>query len=702
MAIPNVYLQKVYAGFLGMNAGIRLGAPVEPTEWTPEMIHEVYGEVNGYLKDNKIFSADDDANGPVFFLRALLDDAVNRDLEPQDVAKAWLNYSREGIGMFWWGGDGISTEHTAYLNLLRGIPAPQSGSAETNGLIMAEQIGGQIFIDTWGWLWPDDPTKAADYAEIAASVSHDKNGLYGARFIAACIASAFSTDNISDIIERGLAEIPADSTYAKVVRAVQKVYEKHPDDFWKCRDYLEKEWGYDKYPGVCHIIPNAGVCVLALYYGKGDLARTIEIATACGWDTDCNAGNVGSIVGTMVGIEGIPEKYREPINDTIVTSSVSGYLNILDIPTFVKSLALLGYRLAEEVAPEWLTNSYKEEDVYFDFILPGSTHGFQTSLPFKNILKANDELGFQTPGKLEIFIDRMYEGDKSRVYYQTFYRREEFNDEKYKPTFAPKAYSGQTVSMKLFLEKYQGSEVYVTPYIRNTFTKEIVEVQEYQLELKEQEWQTLEFVIPDTNGSFADEVGFVIESPSTLTERLFGKLFVDEFHIYGSATYDIDFSKQAVEFLSVTPFAHHRGKWNLENGKMVAECDKDCASFTGHYYMRDGVIRAALTPTQGTHHALVFRAQGTQRYYQAGFSGVGNVSLELRDFGLKPLITVEYEWELGRNYEFEVEVRGPKIVFSINGEKVFTHVDETWKSGMFGFALAESGACTFEKVEVRS
>ena len=28
------YLEKVYSGFLGMNVGIRLGAPVEPTIWT--------------------------------------------------------------------------------------------------------------------------------------------------------------------------------------------------------------------------------------------------------------------------------------------------------------------------------------------------------------------------------------------------------------------------------------------------------------------------------------------------------------------------------------------------------------------------------------------------------------------------------------------------------------------------------------------
>ncbi|MCM3740577.1 ADP-ribosylglycohydrolase family protein [Oceanobacillus luteolus] len=697
--IPHNYLEKVYAGFIGMNAGIRLGAPVEPTEWTPEMISDVYGEVNGYLKDYNVFSADDDANGPVFFLRALIDDAVDREMEAQDVARAWLNYSREGIGMFWWGGDGVSTEHTAYLNLLRGMEAPESGSAETNGIIMAEQIGGQIFIDTWGWIFPNNPTKAADYAEKAASVSHDLNGLYGARFIAACIAEAFSASTIDEVISRGLKEIPADSTYAKVVHAVLDFQKEHPDDFWKCRQYLEEEWGYDKYTGVCHIIPNAGVCVLSLVYGEGDLSKTIEIATACGWDTDCNAGNVGSIVGTLVGINGIEDKYRAPINDFIVTSSVSGYLNILDIPSFVKSLALLGYHVSGEQAPEMLVNGFKEEDVFFDFTLPGSTHGFQTEVPFKTILKPNDEFGYRTPGSLEIFIDRMVEGEKSRVYYQTFYRRDQFNDEKYKPTFAPKAYSGQTVSMKLYLDQLRGKEVIVTPYIRDTFTKEVVELEPVTLEDKT--WQTVEFIIPDTEGSFVEEVGFAIESPSPRDYRAFGKIFLDEFHIYGAPNYDIDFSKQVVEFLSVTPFAHHRGNWDLESGKMVVDSNEDCASFTGHYYMKDAVIRAGLKPTAGHHHALLFRALGTQKYYQAGFAGEGKVALQLNDFGLETLKSVDYDWNLNEDYTFEVAVRGSEIQFFINGDLVLEHLDERLTHGMIGFSLSEAGSCEYEHVEVR-
>ncbi len=178
---------------------------------------------------------------------------------PQDVANAWLNYTREGVGMFWWGGYGISTEHTAYLNLKNGIPAPRSGS-----------IG--------------HPKKAAEYGKTAASVSHDGEGVYGAAFFCACIAEAFVSDDVEHIIETGLQMIPKESVYAKVSRAVIAFYRENPDDWRACHELLVREWGYDKYRGVCHIIPNAGVCVLSMLYGKGDFARTVEIATMCGWD----------------------------------------------------------------------------------------------------------------------------------------------------------------------------------------------------------------------------------------------------------------------------------------------------------------------------------------------------------------------------------------------------------------------------------
>lgn len=112
----------------------------------------------------KNFAADDDSNGPLFFIRALEDCKDLNNFSSHEVANALLNYAPYEHGFFWWGGYGISTEHTAYLNLRNGITAPRSGSVEQNGSTMAEQIGGQIFIDSWGLVSPGNPEQAAKLA----------------------------------------------------------------------------------------------------------------------------------------------------------------------------------------------------------------------------------------------------------------------------------------------------------------------------------------------------------------------------------------------------------------------------------------------------------------------------------------------------------------------------------------------------------
>lgn len=697
--IPENYVEKVYAGFLGMNVGIRLGAPLEPGEWTFERIEKVHGDIRNYVKEYNMFSADDDVNGPVFFIRALYDDAKDQELTPEDVGRAWLNYSRDGIGMFWWGGEGVSTEHTAYLNLKKGIPAPKSGSKEVNGIVLAEQIGGQIFIDPWGLMFPGDYHKAAKYAEIAASVSHDGNALYGARFIAACISKAFTAKSMEEIIAAGLETIPEDSLYAKVVNAVIQFRKENGDDFRKCREYLEREWGYDKYPGVCHIIPNAGVCALALVYGNGDFARTVEIATMCGWDTDCNAGNVGTIAGVFHGLEGIPRHYRDPINDTVVTSSIVGYLNIVDLPTFSKELALLGYKMNGVKPPVWLNEGVKNGDVYFDFELPGVTHGFQTSNPFKLLLRPNDSFGYESKGSLEVVFDRIIEGEESKIFYQTFYRREQFNDEKYKPTFAPKAYSGQKVTADVYLDQWQGEELYFIPYVRNTFNKD-----EYLLKpipLINQTWNHLEFTIPDTHGAVIDEVGFYVKSLSPRSNRAVGQFYIDNFRITGKSDYTIDFSKQAIEFLSITPFSHNRGEWSLQNGRMKCATKENCASFTGNYYSEDYTFNAQIRPIAGNSHGLVFRAIGAERHYFAGFHGEGKIAILKKDFGYVTLKEASFDWKHWKTYDLTVQTKGEDIVFFIDGKEVLKVRDNAFSYGMVGFSLLEEGETDFLSFHVK-
>lgn len=697
--IDKDYLKKVYSGFLGMNIGVRLGAPVESKVWTYERIKEVYGNIRGYIREYKNFAADDDVNGPVFFIRALYDDARGRELTAEDVGRAWLNYIRDGIGMLWWGGYGISTENTAYINLKNGIKPPRSGSAEQNGIILAEQIGGQIFIDTWGLVLPDNPEKAADYAEMAASVSHDKNGIYGARFIAACISKAFKTNDIYKIIETGLKNIPADCSYYKVVEAVLDFYEKNPEDFRLCRDYINKNWGYDKFGGVCPIIPNAGVCIMSMLYGKGSFSRAIEIAVMCGWDTDSNAGSLGTILGVANGINGIDGELRKPVNDFIVTSSISGYLNIIDAPSISKELALLGYRLSNEEPPVEIANSLKTGELYFDFSLPGSTHGFRLSNNNKFMISNKNRFGYKTKGCLEVLFDRITRDDSCRVYYKPFYKREDFDDERYSPVFSPKVYSGQNISMKVYLDKWEGKDINATPYVRKAFNKAILDLP--AVNLKDNEWNDIEFVIPDTDGDVIDEAGIIVNTTADIKSRSSGRIYIDEFHVSGRSKYSIDFSKQSYEFGSVTPFSHNNGTWSIESGKMKCTSEGSCEAYTGNYYMKDFKIKAVIEPLSGYSHNIAFRAKGIKLGYHAGFDGINTVSLILNNFGFTRLITVPYKWKFKKRYTFEIEALGNNIRFSIDGRILIDFNDDTFDHGMFGFSKFDEGEAYISDVQVK-
>ncbi|MBM3708783.1 MAG: hypothetical protein FJW69_10700, partial [Actinobacteria bacterium] len=91
-------------------------------------------------------------------------------LTAQQIGQTWLNYLIEERTILWWGGMGNSTEHTAYLRLKAGIPAPKSGSIQLNSKVVAEQIGAQIFIDAWAMACPGDPEKAVNFAKRPLSL----------------------------------------------------------------------------------------------------------------------------------------------------------------------------------------------------------------------------------------------------------------------------------------------------------------------------------------------------------------------------------------------------------------------------------------------------------------------------------------------------------------------------------------------------
>ena len=271
--------------------------------WSDERIRSFFGELNGYVAHFSDFAADDDTNGPLFFSRALDDYCASENLTPEQIGKTVLNYVPYEHGFFWWGGYGVSSEHTMYLNLRNGIPAPVSGAVEQNGFIVAEQIGGQIFIDPWGFVCPGDYQKAARYARKAASIAWDGEGIYGGMFVAACISAAFEDNDIYSVLKKGLSVIPSSSQYAKTVKDIMDWHSAHKDDWRACLEYVKKNYWMDKFIGNCHIIPNAAIMILSMLYGDGQFTRSLNICNMCGFDTDCNVGNIGAVLGVLNGLD---------------------------------------------------------------------------------------------------------------------------------------------------------------------------------------------------------------------------------------------------------------------------------------------------------------------------------------------------------------------------------------------------------------
>ncbi len=702
MKIPEDYFERVYAGWLGKIIGIRLGAPIE--SWSYQRIQDICGELDGYPASYKNFAADDDSNGPLFFIRALEDCRDLENFSSADVGEALLNYAPYEHGFFWWGGYGISTEHTAYLNLRHGIPAPRSGSIEQNGAVVAEQIGGQIFIDPWGLVAPGNPELAASLAEKAASVTHGGNAVYGGMFIACCISIAFVEHDIRKVIDKALAYIPADCEYARVVRAVIDFHENHPDNWRDCFRYLYENWGYDRYPGACHIIPNAGVIILGLLYGEGDYARTINITNMCGWDTDCNVGNAGCIMGVLNGMEGIPyEKYAAPINDFLAASGVVPSLNATDLPYGASYFAKMAYRLAgEEVPGKWKPILEDRIDsCHFEY--PGSTHAIRShSQGYK--IRNTAEQAHTGSRSLKVEVFSMWNGSEHFFYKQTYYGPEDFDDSRYDPSFAPLVYPGQTVHMSVLLPPVETMELFAVPYVKMGRSGEILRGEKVAAGLN---WQELSLTIPGGLDDYVQETGVILYSLGKGADCAPVVFYLDDLYYDGKPEYRIDFSKEKI--LDWT-FSHHdlsqfaclKGYFFLKDGGLHLSCSDFGEMYTGHYSWTDYSVEGKLTALAGDSCFLNIRVQGGMRSYAAGFSG-GKVVLSKNMCGYKTLCEKPLSFAPGQEHALKVEAVQNRLTVWVDGEKMLEYEDNDAPilTGSIGVSVGDGSHCLYRDLAVK-
>ncbi|GGA94161.1 hypothetical protein GCM10011491_22980 [Brucella endophytica] len=694
MSIPSDYQTRVYAGVLGKLIGVYLGRPFE--NWRYRDILEKLGPITYYVNEqlgDPLVVTDDDVAGTFAFPRALDDYGISPELSAEDIGRAWLNYIIEERSILWWGGAGNSTEHTAWLNLARGIPAPASGSIETNGATVAEQIGAQIFIDGWALISPGNPAQAAKLARAAGSVSHDGEAVHAAVLWAAMEAEAFVSRDVDHLLDTGLSFIPKDSLIARLIADIRQ-WTSGNEDWQATRQKIEDNYGYDKYPGNCHVVPNHALMIMALLHAPHDFQRGQMIVNTSGWDTDCNAGNLGCLHGIMLGLDGLEAgpDWRGPVADRLYISTADGGRSITDAVEISLWLANLGRKLADEeplAAPKG--------GAQFHFSLPGSVQGFR---PQKSLTSLPDLKVHGTGEALAIDFSALAPGREAAATTPVFTPQEVKGMRTYDLMASPRIHAGQTLRARIRAEAGNRGTVEARLRIRHyDGSDELVDVDmPTPVLLGTGPSAELTWIVPETGSQPIAEVGVVLTTPEGRSD---GRVLLEALSWDGCPNVTFrrpsgtgDFWRKAwvsnVHFFSKHFPQDFRISQNRGEG-LILQGTRDWTDY---------VVEADLMLHLGDHGGLVLRAEGQRRYYAAWLTRKGELQIVRRkDEHRAVLASARLDIGLETAFTLTASVKGDRIVATV-GDIVVEASDATFSSGAAGLIIHE-GALSATRIRVR-
>ncbi len=658
MALAHDYLERVYAGVLGKLIGVYLGRPVE--QWSHERISAEPGLIEGYAHARfglPLVVTDDDITGTFTFLRALPDHDHNPALSPAQIGATWLNYLVEGQTGIWWGGFGVSTEHTAYLRLKGGIPAPASGSAALNGPIVAEQIGGRIFVDGWAMVAPGDPDMAADLARRAASVSHDGEAVYAAQALAAMEAMAFVEQSIPQLLDAAIARIPADCATARLIIELRALRARE-SDWHVARRFIAERYSYERYRGGCHVVPNQAILLLGLLWGDGDFGRSLRMVVSAGLDTDCNAGNLGCLLGIRGGLAALdadPYDWRGPVADRLFLPGADGGRAITDAVTEALRVANIGRALhgLPPLAPKG--------GAQFHFSLPGSVQGFRgEGASLSNLIGPDGARWLAITATLPA-------GGTARAATPVFIQPEELSMPGYPLVASPRLYAGQEVFARVSAAATNAGPITARLSARVYSPHDALEVLSGPAHtLAPGAEAELRWRVPDTAGAPLADIGVEVKVAGPAS------LLLDRLGWTGAPTLTFTrppFAGSAwrrawVNAVDQWDDGRPEAFWLTQNngrGLLIQGADE----------WQDYEVQAVITPSLCAAAGIAARVRGLRRFYALLLRAGGSIAL-LRALDADTLLAeAPFSWRHYQSYALRLVVEGRWLRAFVDDAPVF-------------------------------
>jgi hypothetical protein len=305
-----VLRDKIKGGWAGQTIGVTFGGPTEfryrgtmiedytPIAWHDGLLKETFERSPGLY---------DDIYVDLTFVNVV--EKYGADAPAERFADAFAH-----AGYQLW-----HANQMARYNILQGMKPPESGHWRNNP--DADDIDFQIESDFIGLMSPGMPDAGADLADRVGHIMNSGDGWYGGVYVATMYSLAFVSNDVNYVVTEGLKAIPAGTRFHQTISAVIDLHKQYPDDWKRAWFEIQKKWAEDVgcADGVFAAFNidarlNAAYVVLGLLYGKGDMTRTISIATRAGQDSDCNPSSAAGILGAIIGYSKIPEYWKQGLS----------------------------------------------------------------------------------------------------------------------------------------------------------------------------------------------------------------------------------------------------------------------------------------------------------------------------------------------------------------------------------------------------
>jgi hypothetical protein len=503
-------------------------------------------------------------------------------------------------------------------------------------------------------------------------------------------ALAFVEPDIQALLDCGASFIPRDAVIYRLIADVREWHAGERD--WRvARERLAARYGYDKYRGNCHVVPNHGLIILSLLYGGGDFQRSLMIVNTAGWDTDCNSGNLGCLLGIKHGLAGIEAgpDWRGPVADRLYLPTADGGRAITDAVRETYHVVNVGRALAGKapLAPK--------EGARFHFELPGSIQGFRaedSTLSAGAVALANVH-GHSRRGArcLAISYRHLAPGRAARVATATFIPPEAIDMPGYRLIACPTLYPGQSVQAGVAADLGNKTPVTCRLYVRIYGARdELASIYGPETSLEPGAEHQFEWRIEATGGAPIAEIGL----ESGVAQWADGSVYLDYLTWKGAP--DVLLTRPAhggsmwqrawvdgVDQFHSRPDEPYRLVQNHGTGLLIQ----------GTREWSDYRVSATITPHLLEAGGIGARVQGMRRYYGLLLYREGVARLVKALDGERVLAETDFPWELEESHLLNLQVVGQRVEGSADGRLLFSVEDTERPLTGGGVALICAEGC---------